>query len=74
MVGLSVSGSISLPLGFLLQLSLSVLYTIAIHLYSALAFADCLYLIISNLAVDLVPILLILAFIFSLFTTKRVLF
>lgn len=30
MVGLPVSGSISLPLGFLIQLSLSVLYTIAI--------------------------------------------
>lgn len=38
-VGLSVSGSISLPLGFLLQLSLSVLYTIAIQFDSALAFA-----------------------------------
>jgi len=39
-VGLSVSGSISLPLGFLIQLSLSVLYTIAIQLNSALAFAQ----------------------------------
>jgi len=38
-VGLSVSGSISLPLGFLIQLSLSVLYTIAIQLNSALAYA-----------------------------------
>jgi len=69
MVGLSVSGSISLPLGFLLQLSLSVLYTIAIQFYSALAFADCLYATIYDRAVDLFPILLILAFIFSLFTT-----
>jgi len=74
MVGLSVSGSISLPLGFLLQLSLSVLYTIAIQFYSALAFADCLYAIISDRAVDLFPILHNLAFIFSLFTTQRVLF
>lgn len=38
-VRLSVSGSVSLPLGFFLQLSLSVLYTIAIKLNSALAFA-----------------------------------
>jgi len=70
MVELSVSGSISLPIGFLIQLSLSVLYTIAIYFYSALAFADCFYF----RAVDLFPILLILAFIFSLFTTQRVLF
>jgi len=38
-VGLSVSGSISLPMGFLIQLSLAVLYTIANQFYSALAFA-----------------------------------
>jgi hypothetical protein len=41
-MGLSVSGSISLPVGFLIQLSLSVLYTIAIQFYSALAFAQYL--------------------------------
>jgi len=70
MVELSVSGSISLPLGFLIQLSLSVLYTIAIYFYSALAFAYCFYL----KQWIYLPILLILAFIFSLFTTQRVLF
>jgi hypothetical protein len=43
MVELSVSGSISLPLGFLIQLSLTVLYTIAIQFDSALAFAYCFY-------------------------------
>jgi len=95
MVGLSVYGSISLPLGFLIQLSLSVLYTIAIQFYSAwvdthlgknrrmpgwlagfaLAFADCFYIITQRwlYTVDFFPILLILAFIFSLFTTQRVL-
>jgi hypothetical protein len=70
MVGLCVSGSISLPRGFLIQLSLSVLYTIAIQFYSALAFAFCIF----YTAVDFFPILQVLAFIFSLFTTQRVLF
>lgn len=74
MVELSVSGSISLPLGFLIQLSLSVLYTITIYFYSALVFTYCFYPIIKSTQWINFPILFILAFIFSLFTTQRVLF
>jgi hypothetical protein len=54
----------------LIQLSLSVLYTIAIQLNSALAFALTLF-------VDLADkwfIGQVVAFILSLFTTQRVLF
>jgi len=69
-VGLSVSGSVSLPLGFLIQLSLSVLSTIAIQFYSALAFAHNL---LSNQPVKFIA-RQVLAFILSLFTTQRVLY